>query len=297
MQQAPGAEVVVVAVDRRLPAHVAGVDLRAAELDRDAPVLADRLRRGGERAAKRLHLLPLLVAQLPHLVLGRDRRVERVHVQAQRVGEDRVEKEEHRDAAAQADLVCRHADGLVADLGHEHVGTHVVEDPFERTESADGAGDAPRLGAAVAGPVGPVHVADVRQVVGLLDPADLRFGIGRLADRGSDVAQAARVDTARLELLGRRPRDGHVADVVAVRAQLLADARVELALVGLQRGEEETHRHPGSSPPASSRYTASWRCANSSQVNLAACSGPPAAGRSRTSTIPCAMVSADVGSK
>ena len=176
MQQAPGAEVVVVAVDRRLPADVAGVDLRAAELDRDAPVLADRLRRGGERAAKRLHLLPLLVAQLSHLVLGRDRRVERVHVQAQRVGEDRVEEEEHRDAAAQADLVRRHADGLVADLGHEHVGTHVVEDPFERTESADGAVDAPRLGAAVAGPVGPVHVADVRQVVGLLDPPDLRFG-------------------------------------------------------------------------------------------------------------------------
>ncbi len=163
--------------------HVAGEDLRAAELDRDAPVLADRLRRGGERAAKSLHLLPLLVAQLAHLVLGRDRRVERVHVQAQRVGEDRVEKEEHRDAAAQADLVRRHADGLVADLGHEHVGTDVVEDAFERTESADGAGDAPRLGLAVAGPVGPVDVADVRQVVGLLDPPDLGVGVGRLAER------------------------------------------------------------------------------------------------------------------
>ena len=177
MQQAPGAEVVVVAVDRRFPADVAGVDLRAAELDRDAPVLTNRLRRGGERAAKSLHLLPLLVAQLSHLVLGRDRRVERVHVQAQRVGEDRVEEEEHRDAAAQADLVRRHADGLVADLGHEHVGTYIVEDAFERTESADGAGDAPRLGLAVAGPVGPVYVADVRQAVGLLDPPDLGVGV------------------------------------------------------------------------------------------------------------------------
>ena len=69
------------------------------ELDRDAPVLADRLRRGGERAAERLHLLPLLGGQLAHLVLARDRRVERVHVQAQRIREDRVEEEEHRDPA------------------------------------------------------------------------------------------------------------------------------------------------------------------------------------------------------
>ena len=134
--------------------------------------------------------------------------------------------------------------------------------------------------AAAAGPVRPVDVANVREVVGLLDPPDLGGEVGGLAGGGGDVAQAAGVDSLCAELLRRCPRDGHVRDLVPVRAQLLADARVELALVGLQRCEQEPHRHPVSSGPANSRYTASWRCANSSQVKSAARSGPPAgAGR------------------
>src|SRR5580765_5311587 len=136
-------------------------DLRAAGFDRDSAVLADWFRGSDERAAEGLDLLTLLVAQFAHLVLARYRRVERVHVEAQWIGEDRVEQEEHGNAATQADQVRGDADGLVADLGHEHLGAHVVEDPLERPEGSNRSGDAPRLGAAGAGPVRPVDVSDV----------------------------------------------------------------------------------------------------------------------------------------
>ena len=241
MEQPPGPQVVVVAVLGQLPAEMAGEDLEAARLDRDPAVLADRLRRRRERSAERLDLLGLLRGQLAQLVERRDRRVQRVPVDPQRAREDRVQDEEHRDAARERDQVRGDADRLVADLRQHDVGPDVVEDPLERAEVVDRPADAPRLRVPGAGPVVAVDVPQVRDRVERLDPLHLVVERARLADLRCDVGEAACVRSLLAQQPGRLAGGRHVRDLVPATLELAADDAVELALVGHQGGQQEAH--------------------------------------------------------
>ena len=242
MQQPPGAEVVVLAVVAQLALDVPGEDLRASGLDRDAPELADRRRRPRERRAELLDLPALLRGQLAQLLGRRDLRVERVDVDAQRVREDRVQDEEDRDRVRVRDQVRDDPDRLVPDLGQRDVRLGLGDDPLEGPEAVDGTPDAPLLRLSRARLVVAVDVAEVRDRVGRLDPAHLRLEVDRRGELGDHVLDRARVDAAGAQLLGSARRLGDVDDRVAAPLELASDDAVELALVGLEAGDQEPHR-------------------------------------------------------
>ena len=182
--------------------------------------------------------------------------------------------------ALQRDRVRGRADRLAADLGHDDVGADLVEDPLEARKwrtvrSTHHASGCPRT----ADPCGRRRAARAcRRSPRSAAPRPPR----RRAHRAPRTTSAGSVrEPALPQLPGRRSRDREVRHLVPTLLQLRAHAAVEIALVRLEGREEDAHRHPVSSGPANSRYTASWRCANSSQVKSAARSGPPAGGRSR----------------
>ena len=104
--------------------------------------------------------------------------------------------------------------------------------------------DAPLLGAAGADPVGPVDVADVRDVVGRLDPRDL--GVERRPARRAaaiaSIRQRAFDAAARAGAAPPRARRSRATVSWPRALELGADAAVEVALVGLECREEEAHQ-------------------------------------------------------
>ncbi len=179
--------------------------------------------------------------QVAQLADRRDRRMEGVHVDPERVREDRVQDEEDRYPASERDQVGGDADRLVADLGQDELGLDVVEDPLERAEVGDGTADAPLLRPALARPIRPVHVAEMGHRVGRLDSAHLCLDRPGLAELGGEVRQAVRRRAPLPQEPSSLARGGHVRDLVSAPLELVADHAVELALVGHQRDQQRPH--------------------------------------------------------
>ena len=153
-----------------------------------------------------------------------------------------MEDEERRDPARAGDQVGGDPDRLVPDLRERDLGPGAVEDPFERADVVDRAADAPRLRAACTALVVAIDVTEIWDRVGRLDPAHLVLERGGRSELGDHVTEADRVGAALSQFLRRAARHGDVRDLVAAPLELLADDSVELALVGLQRGDQEAHR-------------------------------------------------------
>ena len=227
VQQPPGAEVVVVAVVAQLALDVPGEDLRAAGLDRDAAVLADRLRRLRERRAERLDLAALLRGQLAQLLGRRDRRV-RACRRRRRSGFGKIvyRMKSTGIAARVRDQVRGDADRLVPDLGHATSGSVSSKTRSSARKWSTVRPHAPLLRLALARPVVAVDVAEVRDRVGLLDPPHLVVEVDRRGELGDTSSSAARVDAVRPQLAARRARDRSGATtVVPARARARARRR------------------------------------------------------------------------
>ena len=214
----------------------------AVERDPGLPRLADRRPPSGELGDERLDLRLALGAQRPERPRTGDRGVHRIHVDAQRVREDREEEEQNGYSARDADEVRGDTQRFVSNLWQHDVRAPFVEDLLHREHVSYRPFHAPGLIASVAHKVGSIDVSERGHVVLARDPLDLARDGDVVTEIEHPVRQAPGGLTLPRQASRGVPRVSHVRDVVACLAERLTDAPVEVTLHVTESDEQQPER-------------------------------------------------------